>query len=123
MTSFTWKTNVKVLEQDDEFGNSDSITNIHWRYNAAADDATPENDLYATTYGSVRISATENTVFIPIDEITQEKVIEWVLNNNAAKEKLNAEVYLEKIQATLNAQIDKKRTPTTRTVTIEQGVF
>jgi hypothetical protein len=89
MTTFSW--NIVNLERDTDDG---YVFTAHYTINA-------EDGTYtASAYGSLGLERPETLV--PFAQLTEAIVIGWV------KGKLNA----EEIEATLQAQLDKKHAPT-----------
>lgn len=73
------------------------VTTAHWRCTAS------DGDYSASNYGSVEFERSE--AFIPYEQLTQEKVLEWT------KAKLN----VFEIEAQLQDHIDKLKNPVTAT--------
>jgi hypothetical protein len=92
-------TTTYTINQLDRNTSDDFVTTVH--YNVTKTDG----EFSASIYGTINFSA--DTPETPYASLTKEQVIEWV------KDKLGEEV----IEASLAAQIEAKKNPTTATGT------
>ena len=92
MTTITW-----TIAQLDRQTSDGLVTTAHYTVNAV------DGDYSAGSYGTVGFERGES--FTAYDSLTEAQVIAWV------KEKLDATA----IEASLQSQIDAKKTPTTAT--------
>ena len=96
VTQFTW--GIAQLERHTADG---VVYTCHYTINAN------DGTYSAGAYGSVGLEQPDPDNIIPFAELTKELMIGWT------KEKLGGDEKVEEIEASLQAQIDQQRTPTT----------
>jgi hypothetical protein len=98
MNTKTW-----VISQLDtapsEEGLTDVVKTIHWRYQAT--ETVDEKTYNADIYGSMACATPSETDFTAYPDLTEAKVIEW----------LEAELDVEALGASLDAQIEAQKNP------------
>ena len=77
MVTYEW--NCKTVDCYVETqGESDVVYNVHWIVNGASDALDPEGNPYvSTSIGTQALNIDDITDFIPFDQVTNEKVVEW----------------------------------------------
>lgn len=95
MTTFNWQiTSMPAYAQID--GQSDVVFQVNWVCNAT------EDQLSASSMGSVAVQYEAGTPFTPYDQLTQEQVWGWI----------NPSIDRPEIEANLQAMIDEQKNPT-----------
>ena len=78
---------------------------MHWRVTKE------DGDLTASTYGTQTLNTEDIKDFVPLENVTNEIVVEWV------KEAMGEEVSL--IEDSLDQQIEALKNPSTQTITLD----
>ena len=78
----------------------DVVCTVYWRCNAS-ETADPQ-PFYATCYGSVGVTLSPESPFIPYADLTQEQVLQWVYEGGVDK---------AATEAALAAQIEDQKHP------------
>ena len=79
----------------------DVVCTVYWRANAT-EPADPQ-PFYATCYGSMAVTLSPESPFIPYSELTQDQVLQWVWDGGIDKDATEAA-----LQAQINDQINPK---------------
>lgn len=98
MNTKTW-----VIAQLDTAPSEDNLTDvvktIHWRYQAT--ETVEDKTYFADVYGAMACATPSETDFTAYPDLTEAKVIEW----------LEAELNVEALGASLDAQIEAQKNP------------
>ena len=110
MTTFTW--DCKTVDAYPSYDSlTDVVYNVHWIVNGEREH---EGESYSgSCIGTIQISLEDisPSTFIPIDELTNEVVVEWTKTAMGPEE-------VASIEANVDAQIDNKITPQSITITL-----
>ena len=79
----------------------DVVCTVYWRANAQ--ETVEEKDFYATCYGSVGVTLSPESPFVPYAELTQDQVLQWVYESG-----INKDATEEALQSQINDQINPK---------------
>tara|TARA_R100001163_G_scaffold64012_1_gene57223 strand:- start:2610 stop:2927 length:318 start_codon:yes stop_codon:yes gene_type:complete len=87
-------------------GNEEVIWNVHWRVNKE------DGEFTASSYGTQTLNTEDIQDFVPFDDVTSEMVEGW------AKDAMG-EDRVAAIEESLDKEIESKKNPTSKTITLE----
>ena len=91
---------------------SDVVYNVHWRVTGVSDTLDKNGNPYtAGSIGTQNLNTSEITDFIPFEQLTNEKVVEWVKGTMGEEQ-------VESIEKSIESQINNLITPKSVTLTI-----
>jgi hypothetical protein len=111
--TYTWTFPTLEVNNNEQNGFDDVISQVHWRITAVHDTATNADGqpLSVSAYGSAGLTLPPegHDGFIAFDSVTQDNVKAWVLDNIGKTE--------AEMEAMLTAQMDELISPTFRNAT------
>lgn len=112
MITYDW--NCRTVDAYTSVGElTDVVYNVHWRVTGISEELdSHENPYQATNIGTQTLNTEDITDFIPVDELTNDQVTEWVKSAMGADS-------VSKIENNIASQIAEKENPTSVTMTIE----
>ena len=112
MVTYDW--NCRTVDTYPSVGElKDVVYNVHWRVTGLSEELDSQGNPYqATNIGTKTLNTEDITDFIPVDELTNEQVTEWV------KSTMGKEVVF-RIEENIKNQIDNLITPKSITLTLE----
>lgn len=94
----TYKWSIRLLgSKPASLGEKYFVDLISWSYNASDDEGN-----YAACFGTTQLSQNQNTNFTPLEDLTKEQVIGWLLNALGEQE-VNA------LKASLDTQLQQNK--------------
>ena len=100
-----------VLKEKD--GLQDVVYNVHWRVTGISEELDSQGNPYqATNIGTQTLNTEDITDFIPVDELTNDQVTEWVKLAMGEEE-------VSSIEESIKNQIENLIEPKSITLTIE----
>ena len=110
-TAYNW--NCKTVDvHPTEGGYTDVVYNVHWILTGTSEEVDSEGNPYkATSIGTQVLDTSEITVFIPVEDLTNEEITNWTKAAMGEEQVAGLE---ESLQNTINSLI----TPTSVTITI-----
>jgi hypothetical protein len=112
MINYTW--NCKTVDAYPSVGELiDVVYKVHWRVTGISEELDSQGNHYqATNIGTQTLNTEDITDFIPVGELTNEQVIEWVKSTMGEEE-------ISRIEENIKNQIDNLITPKSITLTLE----
>ena len=112
MITYDW--NCRTVDAYPSVGGlKDVVYNVHWRVKGLSEELDiHENPYQATNIGTQTLNTEDITDFIPVDELTNEQVIEWVKSAMGEEE-------VSRIEESIKNEIENLIEPKTITLTIE----
>ena len=112
MITYEW--NCRTVEAYPSVGELKHVVyNVHWRVTGLSEELDSQGNPYQTTnIGTQTLNTEDITDFIPVYELTNEQVTEWV------KSTMGEEV-VSRIEGNIKNQIDNLITPKSITLTLE----
>ena len=112
MVTYDW--NCRTVDAYPSVGElTDVVYNVHWRVTGLSEELDSQGNPYqATNIGTQTLNTQDITDFIPVDELTNEQVTEWV------KSTMGKEV-VSRIEENIKNQIDNLIEPKSITLTLE----
>ncbi len=111
MITYNW--NCKTVDTyPTHAGESDVVYNVHWRVTGISEELDSQGNPYqATNIGTQTLNTEDITDFIPVDELTNKQVAEWVKSTMGEEE-------VSRIEESIKNQINKIKNPSSITMTI-----
>jgi hypothetical protein len=111
MITYNW--NCKTVDTyPTHAGESDVVYNVHWRVTGISEELDSQGNPFQTTnIGTQTLNTEDITDFIPVDELTNGQVTEWVKSNMGEEE-------VFRIEESIKNQIDNLITPVSVTLTV-----
>jgi hypothetical protein len=112
MITYDW--NCRTVDAYPSVGGlKDVVYNVHWIVTGLSEELDiHENPYQATNIGTQTLNTEDITDFIPVDELTNEQVIEWVKSAMGEEE-------VSRIEESIKNEIENLIEPKTITLTIE----
>lgn len=112
MITYDW--NCRTVDAYPSVGRlKDVVYNVHWRVTGLSEELDIQGNPYqATNIGTQTLNTEDIKDFIPVDELTNDQVTEWV------KLAMGKEV-VSRVEENIKNQIDNLITPKSITLTIE----
>ena len=112
MINYNW--NCKTVDAYPQVdGNTNVVYNVHWIATGVSDQVDAEGDPYtAKNIGTQILNTSDITDFIPFDQLTNEKIIEWTKAAMGNESVSNVESNIENV-------IDSLVTPASITLEVE----
>jgi hypothetical protein len=112
MITYDW--NCRTVDAYPSVGElKDVVYNVHWRVTGISEELdSHENPYQATNIGTQTLNTEDITDFIPVDELTNDQVTEWVKLAMGEEE-------VSRIEESIKNQIDNLITPKSIKLTIE----
>jgi hypothetical protein len=111
MITYNW--NCKTVDTyPTHAGESDVVYNVHWRVTGLSEELDSQGNPYqATNIGTQTLNTEDITDFIPVDELTNKQVAEWVKS-------IMGEEEVSRIEESIKNQINEIKNPSSITMTI-----
>ena len=111
MITYDW--NCRTVDAYTSVGEfKDVVYNVHWRVTGISEELDSQGNPFQTTnIGTQTLNTEDITDFIPVDELTNGQVTEWV------KSTMGEEV-VSRIEESIKNQINKIKNPSSITMTI-----
>lgn len=111
MITYNW--NCKTVDTyPTHAGESDVVYNVHWRVTGLSEELDSQGNPYqATNIGTQTLNTEDITDFIPVDELTNKQVAEWVKSTMGEEE-------VSRIEESIKNQINEIKNPSSITMTI-----
>ncbi len=115
MTTYNW--NCRTVDCHTEQNNESNVVyNVHWRVDGVSDQVDEQGNSYsAGSIGTQTLDTSNITDFTPFNELSHEDVIAWTKS-------AMGEEQVSSIESSIQSQIDKKITPVTVTLTINDPI-
>jgi uncharacterized protein YpbB len=112
MVTYDW--NCRTVDAYPSVGElTDVVYNVHWRVTGLSEELDSQGNPYqANNIGIQTLNTEDITDFIPVDELTNEQVTEWVKSTMDEEE-------VSRIEENIKNQIDNLITPKSITLTLE----
>ena len=112
MITYDW--NCRTVDTYPSVGElKDVVYNVHWRVTGMSEELDSQGNPYqATNIGIQTLNTEDVTDFIPVDELTNEQVTEWVKSTMDEEE-------VSRIEENIKNQINNLITPKSITLTLE----
>jgi len=110
MITYNWncKTVDAYVEKNNE---AEVVYNIHWIVTGTSDEVNSQGNPYsATSSGTQKLDVSDSTNFIPFNQLTNDKLVEWA-------QATMSEEQIAGIEAGITSQIESLIHPTTITLT------
>ncbi len=115
MTTYNW--NCRTVDCHTEQNNESNVVyNVHWRVDGVSDQVDEQGNSYsAGSIGTQTLDTSNITDFTPFNELSHEDIIAWTKS-------AMGEEQVSSIESNIQSQIDKKITPVTVTLTINDPI-
>ncbi len=115
MTTYNW--NCRTVDCHTEQNNESNVVyNVHWRVDGVSDQVDEQGNSYsAGSIGTQTLDTSNITDFTPFNELSHEDIIAWTKS-------AMGEEQVSSIESSIQSQIDKKITPVTVTLTINDPI-
>ncbi len=115
MTTYNW--NCRTVDCHTEQNNESNVVyNVHWRVDGVSDQVDEQGNSYsAGSIGTQTLDTSNITDFTPFNELSHEDIIAWTKS-------AMGEEQVSSIESSIQSQIDKKITPVTITLTINDPI-